>query len=91
MGNWNVDKAEQTRLEMEAGRARVAKAAIEGLCEQLAKDYGLPKPVLNRTSSTDTKAWTITVTLPGDIVHTENWDVFPSEILQTKLMLLGHL
>lgn len=90
MGNiW--DRSERTRLEMEAGKARVAKNMIEGLCDQLAIDYGLPRPILNRTSSTDTKGWTITVTLPGDIVHTEGWQEFPSDILRTKLMLLRHL
>lgn len=92
MGNyWNEDRAERTRQEMEAGAARVSKNMIEGLCEQLAKDYKLPKPVLNCPNHYDRSGWTITVTLPGDVVHTENWNEFPSDILRTTLMLLGHL
>ena len=36
-------KAEQLKEEQKAGAIRVARAMAEGLIEQLAKDYMIPK------------------------------------------------
>lgn len=85
-------KAEQLKEEQKAGAIRVARAMAEGLMEQVAKDYMIPKPKVV-VPDVMPETWEVQVTYyvdgVGDVTRSEPFNDFPSDELRTILMLLG--
>ena len=92
MPNWEElakSRAEQTKAELREGRRRTCITMMEGVIEELCRDYGIDKGAVNLdTRDLDIRNWEVVVFLAADVTHRESLWVFPSDETKTMLMLV---
>lgn len=78
LDKYKVERAEQTRLEVEAGRIRVFQNMAEGIVSQYAAKYGFDKCTLH-PNGPDPRTWFVHAYFPNDAKPVvENFFDFPT-------------
>ena len=77
------------KAEIQMGRRRTTITMMEGVIEELCRDYGINKGTINLdTAHEDIRQWEVVVGLAEDVFHRESLWEFPSDELRTMLMLV---
>lgn len=84
------EPSDRTLQEQLAGRRLVTKNMIEGLVEQICKDYRIDRDDVELVMTHhDPREWTVDVTLADGIKHSESAWAFPTDELKAMVMLLN--
>ena len=82
-------RREQRAQEMAKGRQVTKAHMANGLLDQLAAEFNMPRTWFTLNSEAeDVRSWTISVTLPGADPVTESFFEFPSPELRAAIALM---